>query len=105
LRVGERITLEVALHQTVPGAEGGYADVGLQRPMKKPVYWMLSIRTMTTPRDTLAMKCVTVAKMLTVRLDFTLPDEGEYQLELYGDCDSYMGLSQSIWLRDIVVRS
>jgi pre-mRNA-splicing helicase BRR2 len=69
--------------------------------MKKPVYWMVAIRTMNW--DTLAMKCVTVAKTLTVILEFTLPDEGEYELELRVDCDSYFGLDQCIELDTIYV--
>jgi hypothetical protein len=62
--------------------------------MKKPVYWMVAI--MTADQDTLAQRFVTVAKTLTVRLEFTLAKEGEYQLRLHVDCDSYMGLTQFI---------
>jgi hypothetical protein len=71
--------------------------------MKKPVYWMFAI--MTQAWDTLAMKCVSVAKALAVRLEFTLPEEGKYNLQLWVDCDSYMGLSRWIYLDHIVVRS
>jgi hypothetical protein len=97
---GERIILEVTLRQTAPGAEGCQADVRLSHPMKKPVYWMVAITT-DYGWDTLAMKCVTVTKMLTVRLEFKLPNEGEYQLQLRVDCDSYRGLAQDVDLDKI----
>jgi hypothetical protein len=73
--------------------------------MKKPVYWVVSIMHMTEDEDVLATAFVTVARTLAVRLEFTLPEEGKYELELYVDCDSYFGLSQYIRLDDIVVRS
>jgi hypothetical protein len=69
--------------------------------MRKPVFWMVYIMT---KGDVLAMAVATVAKMLAVRLEFTLPEEGEYELELWVDCDSYMGLKQCIKLDKIVVR-
>jgi hypothetical protein len=97
---GERIILEVTLHQTVPGAEGCQANVQLQHPIKKSVYWMVSI---TTEDDILTMAVVTVAKMLAVRLEFTLPEEGEYKLFLQVDCDSYFGLRQDVDLDKIYV--
>jgi hypothetical protein len=103
LRAGERMILEVTLRQTVPGAERCEADVRLQHPMKKPVYWMVAI--MTKQDYVLAMALVTVAKTLAVRLEFTLPEEGKYELVLAVDCDSYVGLSQCIDLDKIVVRS
>jgi hypothetical protein len=71
--------------------------------MKKSVFWMVYI--MTKGWDTLAMKCVSVAKTLTVRLEFALPNKGEYQLELHVDCDSYMGLAQYIDLETIYVNN
>jgi pre-mRNA-splicing helicase BRR2 len=71
--------------------------------MKKPVNWRVAV--MPEYEDFLAMELVTVAKALTVRLEFTLPEEGEYELVLRVDCDSYFGLSQCIWLDEIVVRS
>jgi pre-mRNA-splicing helicase BRR2 len=97
--VGERIVLEVILHQTVPGAEGGQADVWLHHPMKKPVYW--SIAVIAAEEGTLATKCVTVAKTLMVKLEFTLP-EGEHLLELWVDCDSYIGVDYHLELGKIV---
>jgi hypothetical protein len=100
LRVGERIILEVTLRQTTPGAERCQADVRLQHPVKKPVYWMVHIMT---KGDVLAMAVVTVAKMLTVRLEFTLPEEGEYELKLRVECDSYKGLDQHMELDKIYV--
>jgi pre-mRNA-splicing helicase BRR2 len=102
LTAGKRIILEVTLHQTVPGAEGCQANVRLQHPMKKSVYWMVYI---TIEDDILAMAVVTVVKTLVVRLEFTLPEEGEYELQLWVDCDSYMGLSQLICLDEIVAGS
>jgi pre-mRNA-splicing helicase BRR2 len=69
--------------------------------MKKPVYWMVSIEIENG--DVLAMAFVTVAKALAVRLEFTLPDEGEYELVLLVDCDSYMGLGQYMDLETIYV--
>jgi hypothetical protein len=71
--------------------------------MKKPVYWMVSIKT--GDYEVVAMAFVTVAKTLAVRLEFTLPEEGKYELELCVDCDSYMGLSQFVRLDEIVVGS
>jgi hypothetical protein len=103
LRAGKRIILEVTLHQTAPGAEGCQADVRLQHPMKKPVYWAVAI--MTKLKHFLAMALVTVARTLAVRLEFTLPKEGQYELDLWVDCDSYMGLGRTIRLDEIVVRS
>jgi hypothetical protein len=103
LRAGQRIALDVTLRQTVPGAEGCQADVRLQYPMKKPVFWIIAVAT--EYYGLLAVKCVTVAKTLTVRLEFTLPDEGEYQLELRVNCDSYMGLAQCIDLDKIYVNN
>jgi pre-mRNA-splicing helicase BRR2 len=67
--------------------------------MKKPVYWMVSIET--GDYEVVAMAFVTVAKTLAVRLEFTLPEEGEYELELWVDCDSYMGLRKYIDLETI----
>jgi hypothetical protein len=99
---GKRVILEGTLRQTTPGAKGGHADVRLQHPMKKPVYWMVAI--MTKQGDVLAMALVTVASILAVRLEFTLPGEGPYELELCVDCDSYMGLKQYIKLDEIAVR-
>jgi pre-mRNA-splicing helicase BRR2 len=73
--------------------------------MKKPVCWMLAIMTENEDEDVLATALVTVAKTLAVRLEFTLPEEGKYELLLYVDCDAYMGLDQTIRLDEIVVRS
>jgi hypothetical protein len=69
--------------------------------MKKPVYWMVDIETENG--DVLATTFVTVAKALTVRLEFTLPEEGENQLYLRVDCDSYKGLAQCIGLDKIYI--
>jgi hypothetical protein len=103
LRVGKRVILEVTLCQTAPGAEGCQADVRPQHLMKKHVYWMVVI---TIKNDkVLAMALVTVAKTLAVRLEYMLPEEGQYELELWVDCDSYVGLKQCINLGKIVVRS
>jgi pre-mRNA-splicing helicase BRR2 len=71
--------------------------------MKKPVYWAVAI--MTKLKHFLAMALVTVARTLAVRLEFTLPKEGQYELDLWVDCDSYMGLGRTIRLDEIVVRS
>jgi hypothetical protein len=69
--------------------------------MKKPVYWIVYI--MVEEEDVLAMALVTVAKTLAVRLEFTLLEEGQYELELWVDCDSYMGLGGCVDLGTIYV--
>jgi hypothetical protein len=71
--------------------------------MKKPVYWVVSIETKND--DVLAMALVTVAKTLAVRLEFTLPKEGKYKLQLWVDCDSYMDFTGYIDLETIYVAS
>jgi pre-mRNA-splicing helicase BRR2 len=69
--------------------------------MKKPVYWMVAI--MTKGNNVLAMALVTVARTLAVRLEFTLPEEGQYELDLTVNCDSYRGLGQDVDLDKIYV--
>jgi hypothetical protein len=100
LRAGEQIILEVTLRQTVPGAEGCQVDVWNHHPWKRPVKWWIGVLA----RGYVASEYVTVPKVLTVRLEFILP-QGTHELGLLVNCDSYMGLEQIIGLGKIVVSS
>jgi hypothetical protein len=99
LRAGKQIILEVTLRQTVPGAEGCGVDV-TRIPRKHPVKWWVGVQESPPRYGWFAHEYVTVAKVLTVRLKFVLP-QGWHSLTLHVRCDSYMGLDHSIRLGEI----
>ncbi|RPA76659.1 pre-mRNA splicing factor [Ascobolus immersus RN42] len=62
-------------------------------PKTKIENWWLVLALPET-KTLLAIRRVTVGRKLDVRLEFTVPEEGEKELKLYLMCDSYVGVDQ-----------
>jgi hypothetical protein len=105
LRAGKQIILEVNLRQTVPGAEGCQVEIAHHYPRKYPVRWWVGVYDWSwSSRRWFAHEYVSVPKTLTIKLGFMLP-EGTHKLTLHVNCDSYVGLEETIELGEIVVGS
>jgi pre-mRNA-splicing helicase BRR2 len=62
-------------------------------PPKKMENWWLVVAEEKT-RNLLAIKRVTIQKVLDVKLEYVVPTAGEHELTLYLMCDSYHGVDQ-----------
>ena len=62
-------------------------------PPKKMENWWLVVAEEKT-RNLLAIKRVTIQKVLDVKLEYVVPTAGEHELTLYLMCDSYLGVDQ-----------
>jgi pre-mRNA-splicing helicase BRR2 len=102
-KAGESISLKVALSRDADeeDEEADQTVVAPFYPKKKLANWWLVVGEPAT-RQLLAIKRVTVAKTLAVKLEFTLP-QGAHELKLYAICDSYMGADHDIPLDSIDV--
>ena len=62
-------------------------------PPKKMENWWLVVAEEKT-RSLLAIKRVTIQKVLDIKLEYVVPSAGEHELTLYLMCDSYLGVDQ-----------
>jgi pre-mRNA-splicing helicase BRR2 len=62
-------------------------------PGKKIENWWLVVAEDKT-KSLLAIKRVTIAKKLELKLEFMVPEPGDHELTLYLMCDSYFGVDQ-----------
>lgn len=62
-------------------------------PTKKLENWWLVVGDEKT-KNLLAIKRVTIGRELTVKLEYTVPQEGKHDLKLYLMSDSYIGVDQ-----------
>lgn len=62
-------------------------------PSKKTENWWVIIGDEAS-KTLLAIKRVTIAKKLEMKLEFVVPTPGEHELKCYLMCDSYVGVDQ-----------
>jgi len=97
---GSSIVLQVALSRDVD-EEDDTTVVAPYFPGKKLANWWVVIGE-PNMRQLLSIKRVTVARSLSIKLEFTLP-KGTHSLKLYVICDSYVGADHDISLDPIEV--
>jgi pre-mRNA-splicing helicase BRR2 len=103
-KAGEPIVLKVVLSRDADEDEDANTEQAVIAPFypkKKMANWWIVVGEPST-RQLLSIKRVTVAKNLSVRLEFTLP-QGQHSLKLSAICDSYMGADHDIPLDAIDV--
>lgn len=100
---GAPVTLQVSLARDIDDedAEADATVVAPFYPSSKLANWWLVIGAPRT-RALLAIKRVTVARRLGVKLEFTLP-KGEHELRLYVICDSYVGADHDVEIGTVQV--
>jgi pre-mRNA-splicing helicase BRR2 len=104
------LEFEVEDEDSLQAGEPSYVNVKIEReldddddfdatvhapfyPTKKLENWWLVVGEEST-NSLLAIKRVTIAKSLNVRLEFVIPTPGKHDLKLYLMSDSYMGVDQ-----------
>jgi pre-mRNA-splicing helicase BRR2 len=99
IRAGEPAYLNVQIEREVEEdeeQEGGGVDTTVHAPfypVKKLENWWLVVGEEST-RTLLAIKRVTIAKSLKVKLEYTVPTPGKHELKLFLMSDSYVGVDQ-----------
>ena len=104
LRAGEPIRMIVNLAQEAEeDEEVDQTVIAPMYPSKKMCNWWIVIGN-TKTKQLLGIKKVTIAKTLSVKVDFQVEEEGHYDsLKLYLICDSYSGCDQDFKLEGIDV--
>ncbi|TWU78025.1 DEIH-box ATPase [Metarhizium rileyi] len=100
IQAGEPSYLSVKITRNVE--EGDELDSTVHAPFyptKKLENWWLVVGDDKT-RNLLAIKRVTIGRELNVKLEYTVPEAGEYNLKLFLMSDSYVGVDQE---RDFTV--
>lgn len=100
---GSPMTLQVSLARDIDDddAEADATVIAPFYPLPKLSNWWLVVGSART-RALLAIKRVTVARRLGVKLEFTLP-KGEHELRLYVICDSYVGADHDVEIGTVEV--
>ena len=94
IRAGEPAYLKIAIERELDEDEEFDASVHAPfYPAKKLENWWLVVGEEAT-KSLLAIKRVTIARKLNVRLEFTVPSAGQHELKLFLMSDSYVGVDQ-----------
>ncbi|KAI9802245.1 MAG: hypothetical protein M1825_002966 [Sarcosagium campestre] len=91
-----KIKLEREVDDDEDDGDGGLPDTTVHAPFypaaKTENYWVVVGEEST--KSLLAIKRVTVARKLEMKLEFVVPSPGEHELKCYLMSDSYMGVDQ-----------
>lgn len=95
---GNPAYLQIKLERDVDDEDGADTEVDLTvhapfYPAKKTENWWVVVGDEST-KTLLAIKRVTIAKKLEMKLEFVVPTPGEHELKCYLMGDSYVGVDQ-----------